>query len=316
MAKAIETAFPPQIAQRYPSALNSHRLRREIVATQIANDMVNNMGITFAQRLIESTGATPGDVAKAYVAARDIYQLEKFVQDLKALDHQVPAPLQHELMINMMRRVRRATRWFLRNRRSNIDPAAEVGLFSPAVNFITQKLPDFLQGIHLEELQAQYQKLQEQGVARALAVQAAPVPYLYSGISLAEAVKRSGCDIELVSKTYFAISNYLSLPWFANQLSQLKVESFWQAMARETYMDDLESQLRSLTVSLLKNTGPAADVNLLLTRWSNQQQVLVNRWRAMVAELQANASADFAVFSVALRDLLDVAQATQHVDTI
>ncbi len=314
MAKAIETAFPLQIAQHYNVALYSHRLRREIVATQVANDMVNNMGISFAQRLLESTGASVGDVAKAYIAARDIYQLENFIRDLQLLDYEVPAQLQHELMINMMRRVRRATRWFLRNRRSNIDPAAEVALFAPAVSFIAQKLPEFLQGIHLEELQAQYQKLQEQGVARELAVQAAPVPYLYSGISLAEAVRRSGCDIELVAKMYFAISNYLSLPWFANQLSQLKVESFWQAMARETYMDDLESQLRSLTVSLLKGAEPTADVPALVARWSNQQQVLVNRWRTMVSELQANASADFAVFAVALRDLLDVAQATHHAE--
>lgn len=314
MAKSIETAFPPQIAQQYSLALYNHRLRREIVATQVANDMVNNMGISFAQRLVESTGANVGDVAKAYVAARDIYQMENVVRALHALDYQVPAQLQHELMINVARPVRRATRWFLRNRRSNIDPAAEVALFAPAVTFLAQKLPEFLQGVHLEELQAQYQKLQEQGLSRELAIQVAPVPYLYSGISLAEAVRRSGCDIELVASMYFAIGNYLSLPWFANQLAQLKVESFWQAMARETYMDDLESQLRSLTVSLLKGAGPETSVTDVVARWSDQQQRLVNRWRAMVAELQANASADFAVFAVALRDLLDVAQATQHAE--
>jgi len=115
-----------------------------------------------------------------------------------------------------------------------------------------------------------------------------------------------------VAAVYFGISEYLSLPWFANQIAQIKVDTFWQAMARESYMDDLESQLRSLTISLIKFSDGKNTIADLLAAWSQQQTILINRWKLMVNELQATSGTDFAVFSVALRELLDLAQATQH----
>ncbi len=316
IAKAIEGAFPTRIASEYFAPLYNHRLKREIVATQIANDMVNNMGISFAQRLMESTGATVGEVAKAYITARDVYQMENFISDLKSLDYKIPTKIQYELMINMMRRVRRATRWFLRNRRSNINPAAEVEFFAPAVSMISEQLPTLLLGGQLEELQGQYQRLQESGVPQDIIIRATSASYLFSGLSVAEASRRSNRAMNEVTELYFGISEALSLPWFANQIAHLKVETFWQAMARETYMDDLESQLRSLTISLIKFSTEKSGVAVLLDRWSTQQAVLIHRWKQMVNELQAASSTDFSVFSVALRELLDLAQATQHCDVI
>jgi glutamate dehydrogenase len=310
VATAIEGAFPKKIAHDFPTALYQHRLKREIVATQVANDMVNNMGISFAQRLIESTGASMGDVAKAYITARDVYKMEQFVIDLQALDYKVPAKVQTELMINMMRRVRRATRWFLRNRRSNIDPAVEIEFFAPAVSLIAEQLPMLMLGEQLEDLRGQHQRLQEMGVPVELIAQAASASYLFSGLSIAEASRRSGREIQDVAQLYFLLSDVLSLPWFANQIAQLKVETFWQAMARETYMDDLESQLRSLTISLIKLSSESTSVADVVDAWALQQDTLIKRWKLMVNELQAAKGTDFAVFSVALRDLLDLAQAT------
>lgn len=314
VAKAVEGAFPKCIANQYREPLYAHRLKREIVATQTANDMVNNMGISFAQRLVESTGATLGEVAKAYITARDVYQMEQFIVDLQALDYAISADIQYELMINMMRRVRRATRWFLRNRRSAINPASEVQFFTPAIRMISERLPDLLAGGQLEELQGQYQRLQSSGVPQDLIIRATSASYLFSGLSIAEVVKRSGASLEVVSELYFKLSEELSLVWFANQLAKTKVESFWQAMARETYMDDLESQLRSLTLSLVKCVDIEGGVSQLIAAWTKQQGTLIARWKSMVSELQASSGADFAVFSVALRELLDLAQATQHCD--
>jgi glutamate dehydrogenase len=312
MAVSVEGAFPRKIAQLYPQQLYSHRLKREIVATQIANDMVNNMGISFTQRLIESTGVHAGDVAKAYVVARDIYKMEDFIQALQSLDHKVPAKVQTELMISMIRRVRRATRWFLRNRRSNINPANEVAFFSPAVAHITAQLPTLLRGDALNDWRASSERLNKFGMSPELIACATETSYLYSGLSVAEAARRSEKPLELVSAVYFLLGDYLSLPWFSTQISNLHVETFWQAMARETYMDDLESQLRSLTISLVPYLTEVTQIEMLIQQWSTQHSLLIKRWKVMVNELQASSGTDFAVFSVALRDLLDLAQATQH----
>ncbi|MEN0035987.1 MAG: NAD-glutamate dehydrogenase [Cellvibrio sp.] len=316
LARFIETAFPHKIAQLFPAALRNHRLRREIVATQIANDMVNTMGISFAQRLMESTGASAGDVAKAYVIARDIYAMPEFLAVLDAAGTAVPAERQLQLISMMMRKIRRAARWFLRNRRSYLNPASEVELFTAGLKTINENLPQLLVGDALTEWQDAVQKLSAFGLSENLVSCIARPADLYSGLSVVEAARIAKQDIVKLAQIYFALGNYLSLPWFSNQISNLPVDNFWQAMARETYLADLESQLRSLSISLIRFMDDSLSLDEIIRRWSNQHQLLIARWKSMVNELQAVNGTDFAMVAVALRDLLDLAQASQHCDAL
>lgn len=311
MVSFIETAFPHKVVQLFPLALRNHRLRCEIVATQVANDMVNTMGVTFAQRLLESTGASAADVAKAYVIARDIYSMPAF---LGALDdaHAIPGDVQLQLINDMMRKIRRATRWFLRNRRSYLHPANEVELFAPGMRHINEHLPQLLTGDALTEWEANSQKLRDLGLPEELVKRVAHPSDLYSGLSVVEAARIANQDIYQLAQVYFALGNFLSLPWFANQISNLPVDNFWQAMAREAYLGDLESQLRSLSISLIRFRDDSIPLEMLIQRWSAQHKLLIGRWKSMVNELQAVNGADFAMVAVALRDLLDLAQASQH----
>ncbi len=316
LAKFIETAFPHKIAQLFPLALRNHRLRREIVATQIANDMVNTMGISFAQRLIESTGASAGDVAKAYVIARDIYAMPEFLATLDSADTAIPAERQLQLINLMMRKIRRAARWFLRNRRSYLNPASEVELFAAGIQTINAQLPELLVGDALIEWQDSVQKLRALGLSDSLVSCVARPADLYSGLSVVEAARIANQDIDQLANIYFALGNYLSLPWFSTQISNLPVDNFWQAMAREAYLGHLESQLRSLSVSVIRFMDESLSLDELIQRWSSQHQLLIARWKSMVNELQAVNGTDFAMVAVALRDLLDLAQASQHCEML
>ena len=49
------------------------RCKREIIATHVLNSMVNRVGSTFVHRLAERTGATPAQVVRAYLAAREVF---------------------------------------------------------------------------------------------------------------------------------------------------------------------------------------------------------------------------------------------------
>jgi glutamate dehydrogenase len=316
MARFIEKAFPDKVRSKYRKPLYRHRLCREILATQLANDMVNTMGISFAQRLVEATGASISGVAKAYVCARDIYAMEDFHKQLEALDYKVPAALQVELMTGMMRRVRRAARWFLRNRRSQLNPATEVEVFKPAIAQLQRALPDLLHGEQLADWQQRGEQLRTAGLPEELALRSAAPGHLYSGLGVAEAARRCGANLLLVANLYYAIAHYLGLHWFSSQISDVSVDNYWQAMARESYLDDVESQLRTLTTSLVRFVGDDCPVEEVVTRWAGQHQHLIRRWTSMRAEVESGGATDFAIFSVALRELLDLAQVTQHCETL
>src|SRR5690606_37341898 len=87
------------------------------------------------------------------------------------------------------------------------------------------------------------------------------------------------------------------------QIADVKVENFWQAMARESYLDDLEQQVRHLVAGLLNDVHSLEQVDKTVADWSERQQLAVHRWRTMINEMQSSGLNDFAVISVALRSL-------------
>lgn len=312
IARALERPFPGVLLKKFRKPVYEHRLRKEIIATQVANDMVDNMGIDFSHRLTKSTGAKPTRVAKAYIAARDIYGLAEFREQVELLDFTVPAQLQLSLLHSMIRKVRRASRWLLRNRRNDLKPENEVTQFAPLIGKIHKALPDVLRGAARDEWDREYSRLVALKVPHDLAAVAAMPSNLYSGLGMVEAARQSQTDVLRAAEAYFLLGDKINLHWFANAVADAKVENYWQAMAREAYMDDLEAQTRMLAVATLRQAKGGLSIEESIDQWMHHQRPLIERWRTMVSELQAAPGTDFAMLSVAIRELLDLAQATQH----
>ena len=312
VARILGSAFPVRLGERFAEPLQKHRLRREIIATQLANDMVNYMGINFMHRLHKSTGSSIGDIARAYVAARDIFALDHHWKAINALDYQVATQVQEDMMADLMRLVRRATRWFVRNRRASIQIGVEVERFGGAVASVAARLADILKGTDLERWQASRQARMEQGVPENTASYCSGAVNLYSALGIVEASQQTGRELVEVAVAYFEVGEQLSLNWFAQQINGLPANSHWEALARESLRDDLDWQQHSLTVGVLNSQQAGESLEQSLQRWRAEQASLFLRWESMLSELKAADRMEFAMVAVALRELLDLAQASRH----
>ncbi|MCU7248068.1 NAD-glutamate dehydrogenase [Pseudomonas koreensis] len=307
LTRDMETAFPPSLVSKFAEAMRRHRLKREIVSTQIANDLVNHMGITFVQRLKESTGMTPANVAGAYVIVRDIFHLPHWFRQIEALDYQVSADVQLELMDELMRLGRRATRWFLRARRNEQNAARDVAHFGPHLKELGLKLDELLSGEIRENWQERYQAYVAAGVPELLARMVAGTTHLYTLLPIIEAADVTGQDPAEVAKAYFAVGSALDITWYISQISALPVENNWQALAREAFRDDVDWQQRAITIAVLQAGGGTHDVEARLALWMEQNAAMIERWRAMLVEIRAASGTDYAMYAVANRELNDVA---------
>jgi glutamate dehydrogenase len=308
LAREMETAFPPLLAKKFGEPMRRHRLKREIVSTQIANDLVNHMGITFVQRLKESTGMSAANVAGAYVIVRDLFRLPHWWQQIEALDYKVPAELQLQLMDELMRLGRRATRWFLRSRRNELDAARDVAHFAPRIEALVGRLDELLEGPAREQWLARYQGYVEAGVPEELARVVAGTSHLYTLLPIIEASDVTGQEPDRVAAAYFAIGGSLELSWYLQQITSLPVENNWQALAREAFRDDLDWQQRAITVSVLQMAEGPEDIEERAAVWLDQHRRLVDRWKVMLGELRAATNTDYAMYAVANRELMDLAQ--------
>ncbi|AIN59497.1 NAD-glutamate dehydrogenase [Pseudomonas soli] len=311
LTRDMETAFPPSLVSKFADSMRRHRLKREIVSTQIANDLVNNMGITFVQRLKESTGMSPANVAGAYVIVRDIFHLPHWFRQIEALDYQVPAEIQLTLMDELMRLGRRATRWFLRSRRNEQDAGRDVAHFGPKIAQLGLKLDELLEGPTRERWMNRYQGFVDAGVPELLARMVAGTTHLYTLLPIIEASDVTGHDPAQVAKAFFAVGSSLDLTWYLQEISNLPVENNWQALAREAFRDDIDLQQRAITISVLQMADAPEDMDARVALWCEQHRVMVERWRAMLDDLRNATGTDYAMYAVANRELVDLALSGQ-----
>lgn len=308
----IASAFPRQIINRYADEIESHQLRREIVATQVANDLVNHMGVHFVPRLSNSTGASPAMIARAYMTSRQVLNVADCWRAIESLDHRVESSIQLEMMQDVRRLVRRTSRWFIRNRRANLDPTTEVEKLNGPVSELSAALPVLLRG-HLEkERIAHRQRLIQAEVTEELAETMAVLQQRYSLLGIVEAARGADTNELAFAELYFKLGESLEIDWFGSQVEEAKVENNWQAIARETYLDDLEWQQRLLAVGALQHMGEHHDSDSCIQLWLSYQERLVARWRLLIQEMHTLQAPEYAMFSVAIRELMDLAQSSVH----
>ena len=173
-------------------------------------------------------------------------------------------------------------------------------------------LADLLKGSALERWQAEYKRRCKLGVPEELAAYTAAASELYASLGIIEATDDTNHDISTVGNAYFSIGEQLSLSWYLEEINQLPATNYWEAMARESFRDDLDGQQRSLTVGILHNHQSEDSIETSIQRWEADQLHLVERWQRMLEELKSTEYLTFPMIAVGLRELLDLAQASQQ----
>ena len=82
----LAKAFPRLLSKRYGSEMQSHYLRRELIATQISNALINDMGIIFVPQMRDELGACVSDIVRAYVVSREIFNMDEIWASIRALE--------------------------------------------------------------------------------------------------------------------------------------------------------------------------------------------------------------------------------------
>jgi glutamate dehydrogenase len=135
--------FPERMRGVAPEVLNAHRLRREIIATCVANDLVNRMGPSFIEDSQARTGHDSASTARAYLIVRHVFDLPSVWHAIEALDNRVPTATQTRLFLAVGLIVDQAARWFLLSGLP-LDIAARAHQFQPGVQALAARVTELL----------------------------------------------------------------------------------------------------------------------------------------------------------------------------
>ncbi|ALS33194.1 glutamate dehydrogenase [Pseudoalteromonas translucida KMM 520] len=301
----LVNSFPLPLREKFNEAMDNHPLRKEIIATKLANQIVNDMGLNFMVRMHEETGANEAEIALCYSIASELFQMSDTWASVVALDNKIPAAVQTEMLYQLRRTVRRVTRWFLRHRNKAQTITQTVEFFAPTFADLSANLTTYMVDKEGELLVAAAQELTQSGVPAELANRIIGLSSLFSAMDLAEISASSKQSIDTVSHTYFKLGANMGLHWFLEQITKQPVANHWQALARASYREELDWQQRTLAEVVLNGFAEDnKDVNGQIEQWMDSQELLLQRWKQMLAEFRTSQTHDFAKFSVALRELM------------
>ncbi|TKI61273.1 NAD-glutamate dehydrogenase [Nocardioides jishulii] len=295
--------FPSAMRQDYRAQMMEHPLRREIVTTQVVNDLVNGAGLTYWMRLASETGQSAAELTRANFVAREIFGSEALGFEVAALDNRLPASAQTRMRIEMRTLVERASRWLVGHYDPPIDSEGLVDGLSVPVQRLMAALPGLLDGRERHAFEERRATLTAQGVDPALATRVAVLPSAYALLGVVETARREELDPEAVARVHFALGERLALPVLVRAVVALPRVDRWQAMARAALRDDLYSVHARLTSEVLAVGGhdPGAPAEELVEAWADQRGERVATAADTLEEIVGDGEADLARMSVGLR---------------
>ncbi len=311
--KYLKLAFPVVLYKKYLPYMETHRLRREIIATQLGKTMIDHMGINFVERLHRETGGAPMEcIIRAFVMAEELYHFLDNWSQIEKLDWKISHTVQKNMMLQLYYLVRRATRWIVRNCPFDMPIQTAIDNYASSILSLKKALPSLLE----ESEQLRYKETLEnyikQGVPASLAREIVNCEPLFPSLEMTNASIQHNLAVLDIGRVYYILDARLELNWLRDQMSAYPIDNQWDELARSGYRDDLDRAQRKLSVSVLKLKSKKTEGKTLEERvdgWFKQNHHLICRWQELIADIKSAQTVSFTTYSVLLRELFDFTQA-------
>ncbi|MCG6872903.1 MAG: NAD-glutamate dehydrogenase, partial [Gammaproteobacteria bacterium] len=296
-------AYFPTPLREQAGPLAEHPLRREIVCTQVALEMLHRADITFIHRVREVTGASADQVVRATLGARRIFELDALWQQVSKLPAAVPAATRMKMFAEIVRLAERTTRWLLRHQRADLRDSSIPERYASDVEAVRGQLGEAVVSGHRRMLTAARRDYERHGVETELARRIAQLGALYSALDISDASRETGIDLAVVSRVYYQLGSQLELFWLREQMAQLPRKHDWHEISRTSLFDDSFNDQRQLTIRVLADYGRLRSGQTLVDRWLDRHRAATEKIRGMLNELKAVRQLDLVMIGVVVREI-------------
>jgi glutamate dehydrogenase len=306
LSTELERYFPGPVSRRFGRAIARHRLRREIIATATTNSLINRMGPTFVTRAQEDAGAEPAQIARAYTAAREIFDMRTVWTRIEDLDNRVPAKVQYTAAFETSRLLRHATYWLLARRRA-LKVDAAVAEFRAAVHELESRIGQVLCGSWREQFEQVRAQALEAGLPAELAARVASLDAHNASLDIVELAGSKRIAVTEAARLYFEAGARTGLDWLRQQIDRLPVEGPWQATAR-TGLRDAALRLHRRLAERVLSRGGRGTAEERVAAWQESAGKELTHWQRTLADMRAAGAADFATLTVGVESLRKLAE--------
>jgi len=298
LQSVLQDYFPRRLGKGYRREMANHRLRREIIATHLTNNIVDHVGPGFGFRVRELVGANIAGVTRAYLAASRIFGTDRLWQQVEALDNRVPATVQLEMMRLLSRLLEHSVMWILRYYQKDLVVMDLVERFQQGVDELAAQMPRPLAAKERLYMKRRVKAFSNAGVPRELAQAISAMVPLGAAMDIVDVARNAEQPVDIVTSLHFNLGSALDFHWLRSEIDRIDVQTHWHDLAKARLKALLDDHQREITAQVLNSTRPYKVARKMIEQWVEENRFAYDRYTQMIAELKARTSVDFAMLSV------------------
>ncbi|MBS0479374.1 MAG: NAD-glutamate dehydrogenase, partial [Proteobacteria bacterium] len=245
----LQAAFPPAMRKKFANAIDEHRLRSEIVATKLANRLINRLGVLHPFELAEEEGAAMGDIAAMFVVVERLFDLDKLWDEIETTP--MPEAGRLALFDEVAVAVRSQIADLLRVTKPGTSPGAVLARLGKGVNALDRQTKQLL----LEEASSQSARisssLQAAGAPAPLARKVVRIFELDGAVGLADLGAETGLDEIVLTRAFTHLGQALGLDWAQANAARINSSDPWERLL----IAGLARDFQQLRLEFLERAG-------------------------------------------------------------
>ncbi|MCK5374310.1 MAG: NAD-glutamate dehydrogenase, partial [Alphaproteobacteria bacterium] len=294
--------FPKVLAEKYEKEILRHRLKREIIATKIANSLIDRMGPTFLQSVMDKTSASVEEVMQAYLVARDALGLCHLWSSVEEIKDSISAETQLKNMREISSLAEHGVFWFLTQLGRDMDIDADVTEFRDGIRELIKNLDSLVTGSLGQYISERKEKAINSGIPEELAHLIAYIPALSSACDIIRMAKEHKVELKEAARIYYEVGEYFHVYWLRQKVRVLPRENHWQTEAAHGLLDQLYGSQAGITRRVLHDVGEQigklSDGQTLVGLWIDSHDTRFEQVDTLYSDLQRSAELDLTVLTV------------------
>jgi glutamate dehydrogenase len=303
MERYLRPYFPSSIARRFSDEIPQHRLRRELVATQLVNELVDTMGATFVFELVRDCGAAAEEVVRAWLIASECIGLRAAFQRIKTRCRELMVEAEMRALMALARAGAGATRVVLSGPLAALQLEQAIGRLPSAFADLAGQFENFLAGGERERFERYYRELRTAGLAEADAHQLARLDFADHLIEIIRVALELDVPPPRAAEVFFTLAEPIDFSLMENAIRAVDGADRWERRAAQELNEGLLAARLRLTRTLLAGNHET-DRAGLLQRLSGLQPDRLQQAQQVLAEVRTLPSIGLAPLLVAVRSVI------------
>jgi glutamate dehydrogenase len=245
-------AYFPQPLRKHAEAIHRHRLRPNIIATVVANDVIDRCGPSFPARLMDAANCGVAAFVTGYEAAKLVLDLPAVWEQVSALDGRAPAAGQMALYRQLATALRGTTFWLARRAaRGKASVAALVDRYGAGFRSLRALATYVASPVEREAIAARARRLAEAGAPEDLALAAAVLQAISAAADLVDLAEANGWPLQSAARLYHAVGEAFGFDRLRAAAAGYAVGDRFERTALRRLIEELLAEQAALTGAVM-----------------------------------------------------------------